>query len=321
MTNSRRSFLKKAMILAGLGASQSLNPQEVLAEGAADVPAEISSEVNPNESRIALNTATILHFNLPLTEQITLAHAAGFRNLEIWFRDLDRSLAEGVTLPEIRSRLDDLGMRIVGGINFFQWSSPDEAVRQKALGEMRVGMEQMKCLGCTRFAAAPAGVHARSDVSLAELADRYRELLRMGDEFGVYPQLEIWGGGQTLSRLSDAVWIAAETGHPKASLLLDVYHLYRGGNEYASLLQLNGSQMTNFHWNDWPAGIEREQLRDADRVFPGDGVAPFGFIRPTLKQIGFQGTFSLEIFNKKYCETHTPSELLKIAYEKMRKAV
>lgn len=304
--------MKKSLALAGLGAVGKLNT---------NLLAQDMETRSPNEERISLNTATIIHFNLPLFEQLRLAHGAGYRRIEIWFRDLDRALNEGKTLNEIRTWLDDFDMQIVGGINFFQWGVPEEEKRKKALEEMRLGMERMRALGCSHFAAAPSGIFHRNDVSLSEIAGRYRETLELGEQFDVYPQLEIWGGGPTLSRLSDAVWIATEVAHPKASLLLDVYHLFRGGNDFVSLRQLNGRTMTNFHWNDWPGDIPREELKDGDRVFPGDGVAPFDLVRSTLREIGFSGTFSLEIFNKGYCEKYSPEELLKLSYEKMKKAV
>ncbi len=311
---NRRTFMKTSLTLAGLGAVGALNTNLLARE------VEVKTE-NPNEDRISLNTATIIHYDLPLFDQIRLASGAGYRNIEIWFRDLDRAMNEGKTLSEIRQWLDDFNMKVVGGINFYQWGVPEEEKRKKALEEMRYGMERMKVLGCSHFAAAPSGIFHRNDVSLSEIAGRYRETLELGEQFDVYPQLEIWGGGSTLTKLSDAVWITTEVAHPKASLLLDVFHLFRGGNDYVSLRQLNGKNLTNFHWNDWPAGIPRLELKDSDRVFPGDGAAPFDFVRSTLREIGFSGTFSLEIFNKGYCEKHSPEELLKISYEKMKKAV
>ena len=55
-----------------------------------------------------------------------------------------------------------------------------------------------------------------------------------------------------------------------------------------------------FHVNDYPASPSRANIRDADRVYPGDGVAPLDEILQTLTQIGFQGALSLELFNPNY---------------------
>ena len=282
---------------------------------------EETAAPDPREDRITLNTATIIYKNLPIDEQIRLAHEAGFRNIEIWFRDVDRFLASGGTLAALKTQLDDCGMRVVGGINFIAWGHPEEEVRQKALDEMRRAMEQMKALGGSALAASPSGIYNKPGIPLADIAERYRAVLELGDQFEITPQLEIWGAGPTLMKLSDAVWITTEAAHPRASLLLDVYHLYRGGNDFASLRQLNGRQLPNFHWNDWPGGRERLTLQDSDRVLPGEGVAPLKEVSALLDEIGFSGTYSLEIFNKPFCENHDTPELLKLAYDAMKKNI
>ena len=63
---------------------------------------EETAAPDPREARIALNTATIIYKNLPIDEQIRLAHEAGFRNIEIWFRDVDQFLANGGTLAALK---------------------------------------------------------------------------------------------------------------------------------------------------------------------------------------------------------------------------
>ena len=41
-------------------------------------------------------------------------------------------------------------------------------------------------------------------------------------------------------------------------------------------------------------------IADADRVYPGDGVAPIKQILRDLRAIGFRGMLSLELFNREY---------------------
>jgi len=307
---SRRTLLKTTVSALSLAACAT-----------ARLCADQSAAPNPKESRIALNTATIIYKKLPITEQIRLGHEAGFRNIEIWFRDVDQFLTSGGTLAELKERLDDCETRVVGGINFIQWGHPDKEIRTKALDEMRRAMEQMRALGGSALAAPPSGIYQNPNITLAEIAERYRAVLELGDRFEIVPQLEIWGAGPTMMKLSDAVWVTTEAAHPKASLLLDVYHLYRGGNDFASLRQLNGRQLPNFHWNDWPGGRERLSLVDSDRVLPGEGVAPLKEVSALLDEIGFTGTYSLEIFNKEFCESHETPELLKLAYDAMKKNI
>ena len=67
--------------------------------------------------------------------------------------------------------------------------------------------------------------------------------------------------------------------------------------------------------NDYPADPPRATITDADRVYPGDGIAPLGELVRILQAIGFHGYFSLELFNRELLEagradgrTHRPGE-------------
>ena len=52
--------------------------------------------------------------------------------------------------------------------------------------------------------------------------------------------------------------------------------------------------------NPLPADPDRATAVDADRVFPGDGIAPLGQILRDLQGAGYNGMLSLELFNKSY---------------------
>ena len=91
-------------------------------------------------------------------------------------------------------------------------------------------------------------------------AERFRALLEIGGQIGVIPQLEVWGFSTTLSKLGETMLVATESRHPKACVLLDVYHLYKGGSEFHGLRLLSGAAMNCFHMNDYPATPPRETI-------------------------------------------------------------
>ena len=64
---------------------------------------------------------------------------------------------------------------------------------------------------------------------------------------------------------------------------------------------MGGKTLGLFHVNDYPVG-KRGDLEDADRVYPGDGIAPLAAIFRTLRDVGFPGPVSLELFNPSYWE-------------------
>ena len=81
---------------------------------------------------------------------------------------------------------------------------------------------------------------------------------------------------------------------------MDVFHIYKGGSDFASLRLFNGATLHVLHINDYPAQPPRATVTDAHRVYPGDGVAPLGLILRTLAANGFRGHLSLELFNAGY---------------------
>src|SRR5260370_3929858 len=135
---------------------------------------------------------------------------------------------------------------------------------------------------------------------LVIVVERYRALLELGDKLDVVPQVEVWGSARTLSRLSEAAFVAIEAAHPKARILPDVYHLYRGGSNFEGIKLLGPSAIHVFHFNDYPADPPRERLTDAFRVYPGDGVAPLKSLLCDLAAGGFRVMLSLELFNRAY---------------------
>ncbi|HKD37468.1 MAG TPA: sugar phosphate isomerase/epimerase, partial [Pirellulales bacterium] len=98
------------------------------------------------------------------------------------------------------------------------------------------------------------------------------------------------------------------------------YHLYKGGSNFSGIRLLSGAALPVFHINDYPADPPRETIDDADRVYPGDGVAPLGELFRTLDAIGFRGYLSVELFNPSYWKL-PPETVARQAIEKTRQAM
>jgi sugar phosphate isomerase/epimerase len=114
--------------------------------------------------------------------------------------------------------------------------------------------------------------------------------------------------------------VAIESGHPNACILVDVYHLHKGGSGFTGLKQLGPAALQVFHMNDYPANPPREKITDADRVYPGDGVAPLAAMLRDLHALGFRGLLSLELFNRGYWKQDA-LVVAKTGLEKMRAVV
>ncbi len=266
------------------------------------------------------NTSTIREQKLGIVKVIEIAAKAGYRGIEPWINEIDEYVKEGGSLKDLAKRIADLGLSVESAIGFARWIVDDDAERAQGLEEAKRTMDLVAQLGGTRIAAPPAGATDKPPLDLLQAAERYRKLLELGAKLGVAPQLEVWGFSKNLSRLGESALVAIESGHPQACLLLDVYHLYKGGSGFEGLKLLGGRGLHVFHVNDYPAEPARDKISDADRVYPGDGVAPLDQIFRDLRDAGFRGMLSLELFNRSYWK-QDPLLVARTGLEKTRAAV
>lgn len=269
--------------------------------------------------RYGLNASTLRGHHLPLTEVVAIAAEAGYSGVEPWIDEIEKHVAGGGSLPELRRQISDSGLTVEGAIGFAEWIVDDPIRRAAGLEQAKRDMDLVAQIGGTRIAAPPMGLTDAEDRDLLKLAARYRALCEIGEEFGITPLLEVWGFSKTLKRLGDAAAVAIESGHWNAAILADSYHLYKGGSPVAGLKILRGEILPVFHINDYP-DIAPETVTDADRVYPGDGVAPLSEIFQTLQSIGFAGTLSLELFNADYYKQDART-VAQTGLAKMREAV
>jgi sugar phosphate isomerase/epimerase len=269
--------------------------------------------------RYCLNTSTIRGQKLSLAEEIDLAADVGYDAIEPWVREIQTYADSGGSLADLRKRIADRGLTVESAIGFAEWIVDDDARRTKGLKQARRDMDLLAQIGGKRIAAPPAGATDVEMTNYLQMAERYRALLVLGEHIGVVPQVEVWGFSKTLSRLGETVIVAIESGHPQACVLPDVYHIYKGGSEFTGLNLLSRTAIRVFHLNDYPATPPRADIKDSDRVYPGDGVAPLGEVFSALDAVGFDGYLSIELFNPTYWK-QDPKVVARTALEKMKAA-
>ncbi len=267
-----------------------------------------------------LNMSTINGGEVPVREQIKIAATAGYDAVELWLRDVDKFVNEGGKLADLRKELVDLGLRVDSAIAFGKWIVDDDAERAAGLEQTKRDMETLRAIGGLRIAAPPVGATNVPGLNLDAAAQRYNTLLELGRQHEVLPQVELWGFSKNLSTLAEVLYVAAAANHPDACVLLDVYHMYKGGSDFSNIGLVPAAKMHCLHMNDYPATPARDQIGDADRVYPGDGVAPLDHILKSLVAGGFRGTLSLELFNRTYWQK-PPQEVATTGLEKMKSAV
>ena len=270
------------------------------------------------KNRLALNASTLRAYGLTLDEQVRAAVAGGFSGFEPWLRDVRAAQAAG-TLRDVVAYARDHGLAFVNGIAFGQWAHPDEQVRAAGLEETKRDMALLAEMGCPFIAASMFGVQKPGAPALPHeaIAARFRAVCALGDETGVKPLLEYWGHSANLSTLEDALDVLDKAGRRDAALLADVYHTYRGASRFGSFARLRAGQLPVLHMNDYTFAKPRAALVDADRVWPGDGAAPWRSLFRTLDAIGAAPWLSIELFNPAYCRS-TPRETARVGVQKCK---
>ncbi len=258
-----------------------------------------------------LNSSTIRP--APLMEKIRIAGATGYKAIELWNDDLSAHQQSGGTLQEVKSALADAGLAVPTVIALHGWLGSTGSDHDAALEEAKRRMEQAAAVGAPHIVASPP----MEPFDLARGDADYAELLQLGRQFGVAPAMEYLGFMKSVYTIEQAWQIATDADDEDATLIMDPFHILRGGGPVESIGLVPGDKVAIWHWNDVPAAPPVGEQTDADRVLPGDGVGPLEEIERLALQQGYEGFVSLELFNPQLWE-EDPEEVARRGLEKMR---
>ncbi len=261
-----------------------------------------------------LNASTIKP--TPILEQIRIAGQAGYSAIELWHDDLDTYLALGGSLSDIRKALDDQGLAVPSTIFLKGWWDTVGNAYAAAIDEVRRRLQQAHQLGASYCIAGPP----LGPVDFEVGANNYARLLEVGREFGVKPVMEYLGFAEEVNSIEAALRVMNGSGHPDATIVLDPFHCFRGGGSIETIGQLQASQIAISHFNDSPAFPPRELQQDSDRVMPGEGIVDLQRYCDLLRQVGYNGWLSLELFNRSLL-AQDPAEVARTGLEKIRTVV
>lgn len=270
----------------------------------------------PEQWRLALNTSTIRPASMD--DKIGAAAKAGYDAIELWVNDLTDCEKAGKSLEDLGKRIKDLGLEVVNVIGLWNSMPPNEADKAKTDAEIRLKLQQAAKVGARHIAAIPTP--DRPDLPVLWAAKRYRELMDMGEELGIVVAIEFVGFLKGIHTLGQAAAIAVEADHPKACIVGDTFHIYRGGSTYKGVTRLQGASFAVCHFNDVPKDPPQFELKDAHRIYPGDGILPLPQFLRDLWATGFRGPLSLEIFNAEEWKK-SPYDVARVGIEKVRAVI
>ncbi|NQT17078.1 MAG: sugar phosphate isomerase/epimerase [Planctomycetes bacterium] len=260
---------------------------------------------------LCLNTSTIKP--QPMLEKIRLAAEAGFAGVEIWINDVYEYVGQGGEVRDVEKALADHGLIVPCTIAARSWGEAVGPEYPLALDEVKRRLEMAARLGSPYLVATPP----RDPCDLAQIARRYKDLLDLGRPLGVKPTLEYISFFRSLPRLSQAWEIVRELDDPDATVILDAFHTWNAGEGLEALRPIPVEKISHYHIDDAAPDLPAGKQTDPDRVMLGDGPIDLAAEVALLREKGYDGTVSLELFNKDLW-AQDPGEVLRVGIERMR---
>ncbi len=261
--------------------------------------------------KITLNTSTIKP--QPLMKKIELVAAAGYDGIELWLNDIYEYVGQGGEVSDVEKALADNGLFVPCMIAMRGWAEAEGFEYNIMLEDVKRRMELAARLKSPYIVATPAFV----DCPLNQISERYRDLLRIGKEAGVRPTMEYISFFKSVWRTRQAWQIVQEAASPDATIILDAFHTWNSGSSIEEYRSIPAAKISHYHIDD--AGNDRPQMQqiDPDRLMVGDGPIDLKAELALLKEIGYDGCVSLELFNKDLWKKD-PLEVLKLGLERVR---
>ena len=249
--------------------------------------------------QLGFNGATTMTSNLET--DIRVAGEAGFDVLEITATKLDAFLTNH-SIDDARKLIDAARLK-THAINSIEKINFREAEgRAEVLARTRQLCEYAQALACPWIVAvsgpAPEGtpweaIRNNTVTSLRAMSEIAAPLdVNLAFEFLGFPWCSV--------RTAAQGWeIVRETDRANVGMVIDTCHFFAGGSALDSIRAIDAKKLAIFHINDVEP-MPKEQITDANRLFPGDGVIPLKEIIGAVRGIGYHGVASVEIFRPEY---------------------
>lgn len=263
---------------------------------------------------LCLNTSTIKP--VPLLDKIRLTAEAGFTAIEPWINDVYEYIGRGGEVRDVERAVADSGLRIPCVIALRGWGEAIVEEYPVMLDECRRRMDLAARLGSPLIVATPP----RVPCELPQITDRYGDLLEIGRQAGIRPVMEYISFFKSVWRLDQAWQIVRDTGDDDAMLVVDAFHSFNGGSSLDDLRAVDGPRMAHYHINDAAPDKPAGQQTDPDRVMPGDGPINLKAELSVLREKGYRGALSLELFNAQLW-SQDPAQVLRLGVDRLQQLV
>lgn len=243
--------------------------------------------------------STIVTGRVSWPDLAELASQCGYSGVDVY---LQGAMSAGVVATkDLLARL-----RLQASSNFFQVEfRKSDREFEETLPLLEPAAKFIAEMGCPRMAT---WVPASSDLSKAEQRAIYlrrfrqcaeilnRHHIRLGLEFLGPLHLRKARPYEFIWQMNEMLEFAHDCG-PNFGLLLDSWHWHHSGATVEDIVSAGRQRIVHVHIND-AAKQAPEEVRDNERLLPGEGVIDLDGFLKALQKIGYRDALSVEVFGR-----------------------
>jgi sugar phosphate isomerase/epimerase len=237
--------------------------------------------------------------NLSWLEFAKLASSTGFGGVDVM---LGPAMTDGV--QKTRAMLEELHVRPAFVSLPVEFRKDDAAFRQ-GLQKLEDTAPFCAAISCPRMMTY---IGSSSEMPKDELRRLYKKRFtecanilarshcRLGLEFlgplhirRQFPNEFIW-------KMNEMLEFAKECGS-NVGLTLDAWHWHHAGASVADIIAAGKDRIVVVHFDDAP-DLPADQIRDNQRLLPGEGVINLTGFLEALEKIGYEDSLSVEVFGR-----------------------
>ena len=253
--------------------------------------------------KLCINPATTMPTDF--VTDVRAFSAAGFKAMELWLDKVDAFVATGNSLSEAASLLSNHGLTVPAACAQGDLLLPvSDRRRSSAHSALRRKLAMCQSLACPTL-VVPSDLlgEARRSASLLSIASaNFSSACEIAAPYGVRLALEFIKGNRVASTLTEAQNLLQRVSRSDTGLVFDTFHFYAAGGRHPAIDELDVSSLAIVHVNDAHTSAPVAKLSDQDRTLLGRGSFPLAETFKSLLRQGYDGYFSLELFNPRLWE-------------------
>jgi 2-keto-myo-inositol isomerase len=248
-------------------------------------------------TQLAINAISTHHRDLE--EALDAYAGAGFHTVELFLPQLKEWLALGHGVAGVREQFAARDLRCSGGFETHVVCFGTADTRRKNHDLHIANARLIDELGGGTLVVGTDGPEAPfSDpvAALDPIAGALHELAQRLEGLDVKIALE-FNWSPVVKSLQSAVQVAKQVADPRIGVLFDPAHYYVTPTKFTDLTAESVAHILHVHLNDMRDKPGDLSHCNSDRVLPGQGILDLPALIGRLEQLGYQGLFSIEMFN------------------------